>query len=158
MTRWSHGITGLAVALILIAGPAFAAPLSKEDRAGIEKVTKEFAEAFRSGNRARLAALYTQDAVLLPPDGPAVEGAEAIAAFMETFPPVTAFSLENVEVEGMGDLAYVRGIFSMTVPPAGEGAPPVTSRGKYIDIRKRQADGRWLIYRDMFSFDAPHEE
>ena len=56
------------------------------------------------------------------------------------------------EVEGIGELAFVRGRYSMTLEP--EGAPgPVNDEGKYIEIRERQPDGSWLLARDIFNSD-----
>ena len=41
----------------------------------------------------------------------------------------------------------------MTMNPPG--AEPVHEAGKYIEIRKKQADGSWLLYRDIYNSDMP---
>ena len=46
------------------------AQISDVDRAAIQQVTDEFAEGFRAGNLAAVAALYTADGVLMPPNAP----------------------------------------------------------------------------------------
>ena len=34
----------------------------------------------------------------------------------------------------------------------------VPDAGKYLEIRRRQPDGRWLLSHDMFSSDSPESE
>ena len=132
------------------------AALSEADRAAIEATSKAFVEGVNAKDWAAVAATYTEDAVLMPPNGPAVAGRANIQAFLEAFPPISDFNFENVEVEGQGDMAYVRGVFTMTITP--EGGYPITDTGKYIEIRKKQADGSWLLHRDIFNsnVELPH--
>jgi ketosteroid isomerase-like protein len=100
------------------------------------------------------AALFLDDAVVNPPNEPAVKGHAAIRAWLEKFPPITEFQLNNLKVEGRGDLAYVLGTYTMTIIPTG--APePVKDSGKFVTVVRRQADGRWLVAVDMFSSDLP---
>ncbi len=128
--------------------------LSDEDVAAIEASSESFAEAFMASNWAGVAALYTEDAVLMPPNQPAVQGRANIEAWVGTFPRLTDFSLENVEIDGRGDLAFVRGTASWTMMP--EGAPePIQETAKYLEIRRRQPDGTWLIAVDIFNSDLP---
>ena len=130
--------------------------ISDADHAAIQKVTDEFAEGFRTGNLAAVAALYTADAVLMPPNVPTASGRSEIQAFLETFPPVSQFELQQITVDGSEDLAFVHGTYTMTlVMPDGTAVPDT---GKYLEIRRRQSDGRWLLTHDMFSSDSPEPE
>ena len=130
------------------------APLSDEDVAAIKASTEAFVQAVKSEDWTALAALYTGDAVVMPPNTPMIQGREAIQAWNETSPPITEFNLTIVEIDGCGDLAFVRGTYSMTI--ALEGAPePIQDTGKYIEIRRKQEDGSWLIARDIFNSDLP---
>ncbi len=139
------------VALLVMAAcqPPGPATLSEEDIAGNEATTQAWGEAANAGDWAALGATYTADAVLLPPNEPAVQGRGGIQAWFEAFPPVSDFNLETVEIEGVGDLAFVRGTYTLTMTP--EGMDTVADTGKYIEVRRKQADGSWLIYRDIFS-------
>ena len=65
--------------------------------------------------------------------------------------PLGRFKVENLEVDGTGDFAYVMGTYAITLD-LGEGEQ-VIDNGKYLEIRKKQSDGTWLLYRDMFSSD-----
>jgi uncharacterized protein (TIGR02246 family) len=140
--------------LVLVAcQPAGPAPLSDADRAALEGTAQAFASAARAGNWVAVAALYTEDAVLMPPNAPAVEGRSAIQAFFTSLPPVTAFDLKTVEIDGRGDLAYVSGNYAMTITPPG--GTPVNDTGKFLEIHRRQPDGSWPLHRDMFNSDVP---
>ncbi len=39
-----------------------------------------------------------------------------------------------------------------------EGMPPVQETGKYIEIRRKQEDGSWLLAVDIFNSDTPLEQ
>lgn len=98
--------------------------------------------------------VFLEDAVLNPPNQPAVQGRAAIRAWLEKLPPVQEFRLKHTKVEGRGDLAYALGTYSMTMaPPDAPGA--VTDAGKFVEVLRKQPDGRWLCAVDMFSSDSP---
>src|SRR5580692_4159871 len=70
-------LVGLAISFAV---PAFAQQKETVDPQTIEQIdafAKKFDEAFNNGDAAALAALYTQDAVWVTPQGPVV-GREAI--------------------------------------------------------------------------------
>ena len=104
-----------------------------------------------------ITRFYTEDAVVMPPNQPTIRGRAEVKSWMEAFPKVTEAEFEIDEVEGLGDFAFVRGRYSLTMEV--EGAPgPVQDKGKYIEIRERQSDGTWLLARDIFNSDlAPGE-
>ena len=49
--------------------------------AEIQALNQEFREAFKSGEAAAVAARYTEDGKLLPPNAEMMEGKDAIAAY-----------------------------------------------------------------------------
>lgn len=99
-----------------------------------------------------MAELYTEDTVVMPPNHPVIRGKKQMLEFMRAFPRVTRAEFEVDEIDGYGDIAYVTGRYAMTLEP--EGAPePVEDRGKYIEIRRKQPDGSWLLSRDIFNSD-----
>jgi ketosteroid isomerase-like protein len=126
--------------------------LSTADHAAIRTSTERFVQTLVAQDFDALVRLYTEHAVVMPPHQPAVHGRPAIRSWFPSFPRVSRFSFTIDEAEGRADLAYVRGSYSMTLHP--EGAPgPVEDAGKYIEIRKRQADGSWPIAADIFNSD-----
>jgi uncharacterized protein (TIGR02246 family) len=128
--------------------------LSQTDVRKIDEATQTAVKAALAKDFATWAALFLDDAVINPPNEPAVKGREAIRAWLEKFPPITEFKLNNDYVEGREDLAYVLGTYTMTIEPPG--APgPVKDSGKFVTVLRRQPDGRWLAAVDMFSSDLP---
>jgi uncharacterized protein (TIGR02246 family) len=140
---------------LVVAGTAAAADLPDEDQAAIRASNVAFVKAFLAGDMAGLAALYTEDAVLLPPNAPKTEGREAIQKYFATFPPLETFTLTEEEIGGMGGLAYTVGVYTFSFK--GEDGELVKDTGKFLDIKQKQEDGSWLLYRDMFNSDLAVE-
>ena len=163
---------GLAALLILGAGcksrpqetatagdksDAVAASLSDEDKASVRAVDAQWAQAAKAGDGAAIAALYTTDAVLLPPGEDMVKG-DAAKKYWVDF--ANGYSgpteLNTMAVEGGGNVATAVGSYSMTLTPRKAGAKPMpTEEGKYLEVLKRQDDGSWKIIYDMWSPNAP---
>lgn len=137
----STAITGL-VLCCLAAAPAGADPV----REAVEAGNRAFAAAFAAGDAAGVAALYTEDAVLVPPGAPLVTGRPAVAAFWQGAMDggTKAATLATAEVESAGDLAYELGTAKLT---AGDGS---VSEARYIVVWKRVA-GRWYLHRDVWN-------
>jgi uncharacterized protein (TIGR02246 family) len=127
--------------------------LSDEATRSIRELSDNFCKYVVGQDFQSLAGLYTEDAVLMPPGQAAVPGRSDIRKFMEAFPPISKFEFHIDDVDGYEDLAYVRGRYLMVLTP--KDAPgPVEDRGKYIEIRRKQSDGSWLMAVDIFNSDA----
>lgn len=127
--------------------------LSDSDIGNIRRRSEDFSQRIVRQDFQGLASLYTEDAVLMPPGQPAVTGRPDIRKWMEAFPLVNRFDLHIDEADGYEDMAYVRGRFLMVLTP--KGAPgPVENTGKYLEVRRRQGDGSWLIAVDIFNADV----
>ena len=153
----TRGAIRVAVAaLLLTAGctPAGPAALSEADKTALRAIDQRFAEAVLAKNWAEAAGVYATEASLMQPNGPAVKGRAMIQAWLEANPLISTFTVEPQEIDGLGDLAYVRGTYSMTFTPQGAPAP-IEDRGKYLLIQRKQADGSWLITNEVFNSDLP---
>jgi ketosteroid isomerase-like protein len=146
-----------AVAALLLtvgctrAGPA---PLSEADKVALRAIDQRFADAVLAKNWAGAAAVYSTEASLMQPNGPAVNGRAMIQAWLEAFPPISTLTIETQEIDGVADLAYVRGTYAMTFTLPG--APgPTEDRGKYLLIERKQTDRSWLITNEIFNSDLP---
>ena len=118
---------------------------------GIESSLAQFEDAYNSGNAAGVAALYTADAAVLPPDAARIDGREGIQAMWQSFldAGVEDLALESVEIDAHGDSASEVGSFSITAPD-GQGGR-VTVDGKYIVLWRQGEDGVWRIHRDIWN-------
>jgi uncharacterized protein (TIGR02246 family) len=129
--------------------------LAPADETAVRGALDAYFDAAISGDASRWAALYANDAVIMPPNSATAEGRGAIETWLKALPVViTEADGEALEVDGTGDLAYVRGTYamSMKVPSV---AQPVRQDGKFLQIYARQPDGTWLLARDIWNANAP---
>lgn len=134
--------------------PAAPAGLTDADRAAFKALDDDFAKLAMAADYGALVKMYyAEDAVFMAPNAPAATGHAAIEAMLRTFPPISNFTLQSDDVDGVGDLAYCRGRYSMTMTPPGGAA--MADSGKFLEIYRKQADGSWKVTRDMFNSDVP---
>ena len=144
-------------AMVSAGSEAATASLSDADKASVRAVDEAWARAAKAGDGQAIAALYTTDAVLLPPGEPIVKG-EAAKKYWVDFGNGYAgpTELNTMTVEGAGDVATAIGTYKMTLTPKKAGAKPLpTDAGKYIEVLKRQEDGLWKIAYDIWNQDPP---
>jgi uncharacterized protein (TIGR02246 family) len=117
----------------------------------LDKLAKEFAEAFNAKNAAKVAAFYAEDAVLMPPNVPMVKGRTAIETFYKQgfSQALGKITLRPMESAITGSRGFEAGVSTLTTGSASETAP-----GKYVVIYKRVGN-EWKIAFDMFNDDAP---
>ncbi len=126
----------------------------KQARAEIEAVNEEFIAALNGGDAAGIAALYTEDAILLPPNSEMLEGREAVQAFWQGGMDmgIKEGKLETEVVEAQGNAAYEVGKYTLIIEPPG--GPTITDKGKYLVVWKRQ-EGSWKLHADMWNTSLP---
>jgi uncharacterized protein (TIGR02246 family) len=120
-------------------------------RKAIAAANEGFMAAFNGGNAAGVAALYTEDGQLLPPNADVMAGKEAIQAFWQGAMDmgIASAQLEIVEVDGHGDTAVEVSRYTL----CGAGGQ-VLDQGKYIVVWKRE-NGQWKLHRDIFNSSVP---
>jgi len=101
-----------------------------------------------------VASAYTDDAVVLPPNGEAVRGKVAIEAFWNQL-----FSAGFNAVEGgsnglstSGDLGYEWGSATLEVP---SGTQTVTDVTRWVNVLKKDASGVWKIAMTIWNSSKP---
>ena len=160
--RFFRGCAAAAAALVVALSLTACAtsqakkPSSAEDEAAITEFNKRYLKAINDGDSATLASLTTPEHIMIAPGRPPIVGKEANDAanaraaqtfkIEETWAPVETFI--------SGDLAYQRGTFTVGATPKAGGTTRNT-RGTFLRIYKRQADGSWRMVRDMFNSDQP---
>lgn len=133
----------LGAALLLATLPAFA----DATREGIQASNAAFAAATTRGDAAAVAALYTDDARLMPAGAANVSGKAAILDYWRgaLSKGVGTVKLSTSEVFGRGVTATEVGEYVIS-----DKAGKPLDHGKYIVIWRR-VDGKWKLHRDMFS-------
>jgi uncharacterized protein (TIGR02246 family) len=124
---------------------------STEVRDAIAAADDMFGSAVGRGDAAGVAALYTEDGQLLPPNSDVVTGRQAIQTVFQGLMDmgIKGAKLESVEVEAHGDTAIEVGRYTLQ----GEGGQVLDS-GKYIVIWKH-VEGQWRLHRDIFNSSLP---
>ncbi len=110
-----------------------------------------FMATFARRDAAGLAALYTDEGQVLPPNGDFVTGHEQLEAFWGAVfgMGVAKLKMEIVELEAYGDTAVEVSQYTMF----GD-AEQVLDKGKYIVVWK-QEDDQWKLHRDIFNSSMP---
>ena len=113
----------------------------------------EYAKAVNSGDVAKVAALYSKDAIFMMPETPAYRGTKGIRA--QTQAKIDAgwrnLKLKSNKSGSDGDLAFNLGRVTMDQPAGGRTARVA---GKYLDIYRRQKDGSWKIVATSYNADT----
>lgn len=131
------------------APPAAPMPLSAAELEAVRAVDAAFAAAMNAKDTAAVFAIYADDALLMPPDSPALQGAAAHPVLVGLLASgATDFALNSTTAYGVGDLAYMVGTATFKAGTASETV-------KYTEVLRKGADGKWRYVVDMFSGIAP---
>jgi len=161
MPRYAS-LVGCAVLFALAAGCATApapAPDTREaDVAAVKSVEAAWSKDAATKDADKFAGYYSDDASVLMPNAPIINGKENIKAAFKPMlaDPNFALTFESTHVEASkgGDLVYSVGTYAMTMS-APKGKKTVNDKGKYLTVFKKQADGSWKAVADMISSDLP---
>jgi uncharacterized protein (TIGR02246 family) len=90
-------------------------------RAEVDEANRRFMEAMERGDARSVAALYTEDAVVLPPDAAMVPGRSAIEEFWRGLMGAGArgVNLETLRLAGSGNVLHEIGRAAITIHPRG---------------------------------------
>lgn len=149
MWRTLGALVLLGAALAFASRVPFPAVRSPErERAMLERLLADYVRANADEDPDALAALYADDALLLPPEEGVVEGADSIRAFwagnMEPGLVVTP-----VRVEVNGDAGVIVGRYTV---PEHAGAP--ADSGKCV-LMFRRSGLNWRIVTDIWNSSTP---
>ncbi len=155
------GLLLLAALLLSACQPVMAQPQAppsdEEVTTAVNAVWREYEATLLAGDADRWIAQWMDDGVQMPPNMPPRVGKETIFAAVSGFLSqyeYTDFVIDNEDAVASGDLAFARGTYAATFV-AKSGGDPATVEGKYMTILRRQPDGSWKIYRDIFNSNVP---
>ena len=137
-------IPGLTLCLgLALGGSALAA-------ASIQKLDDAWSAAFDKGDAAAIAAMYAEDAYVLPPGHDMVKARAAIEAFWKgATTQLGDAKLVVVDVAPMGPrTAREIGTFSFIT----KARPPQTVSGKYVVVW-RKIGNKWLLSTDIWNMN-----
>jgi ketosteroid isomerase-like protein len=115
-----------------------------------ETAVREWEAARNARDADAMAAAYAEDAKVLPPGAPIVEGRAAIRTFFrnlfESRPEPADFDEREIVV--LGKYTWRQGIYSVAQ------ADGTVEYGKFIQLWKLE-NGDWKLYRSMWSPNGP---
>ena len=125
------------------------------DEQAIRGQVDHWLQLVKAKDAAAIAALYTDDGAVMPPNGPIAKDHAAIqktwASMLQTPGFDLTFTPEQIIVSQSGDMALDRGTYQLTVAPAGK---PQHDTGKYVVVW-RKVGGTWKAAADIFNSDGP---
>jgi ketosteroid isomerase-like protein len=105
----------------------------------LDRVLRDYEDAWEAGDEDRLASLFTEDGFVLSNGRPPVRGREAIAeTYGDAAGPLTLAALAFATGDTVG---YIVGTYG--------GPDPATHRGKFILALRKGPAGEWLIAGDI---------
>lgn len=122
------------------------------DEQAIRAADAEWSKAASAKDVDKTVSFYSDDAVVLPPNEPAVTSKDGIRnlwkGFLDSVTEI-GWKATRAEMAKSGDLAVVTGTYEMTMKDGTK------DRGKYCEVWEKKADGKWKCGTDMFSSDLP---
>ena len=112
----------------------------------LDRVLRDYERAWRAGDAAALAALFTEDGFILQSNRPPTRGRAAIRAAYEG-QGGAPLRLRALAFSADDTIGYIIGAY-------GYGAGPGDT-GKFTLTLRREPGGPWLIFSDMDNGNAP---
>jgi ketosteroid isomerase-like protein len=129
--------------------------MTEEVRKEIEKNNRRFREGIRKGDASAVGALYTEDALLMPPNTEIIRGRDGTTKFWDGAVKmgVRDAVLDTLELHHKGDTLEEVGNYTLSIHPQGQ--EPFEDKGKYVVLWKQDTDGTWRLHRDIWNSSLP---
>ena len=125
------------------------------DKAKLQTDASSWFDHFAAADSEGLANLYAEDAIVMPPGGPAVTGRPAIKTLlgaMSAGAKAGGVSLKQGTVTGSdvsGDMGWISGTYAVQ-----DSTGAAIDTGNYVTVHHR-TNGSWLYIRDIWNSDRP---
>ena len=125
----------------------------------VARQNQAFMAAAHAGAVDQLMNFYSDSAVVMPPNAPAMTGRDAVrqfwTGFLGTYDVDARLITDDIQ-QSCDDMAAERGHFTLTMTPKNGGLP-MTDNGKYVVVW-RKVNGQWRAAMDIFNSDKPVEK
>jgi uncharacterized protein (TIGR02246 family) len=141
--------------LLVLAGCQKAPAATSADKASLRAMLVEFDTAYKAGDADKIADMYWEDAVVMPPGEPASTGRVAIRASMDAgmmAAKAAGMTLDVAEaniLEVSGNLAFDSGSYDVK-----DASGAVVDTGSYVGVYQKR-EGKWGYIRDIWNSDRP---
>lgn len=148
----TFGVLTLAL-VVLMPAPAVGQVAPSPAEEGIAAVNASFSRALAAGDGAAAGALYTEDAIMLPPGGEMIKGWQRISDYWQQAVENGLRNLEASTYEVIAGDTHATEVGRFRIyDDAGE----VTETGKYV-IVWQQRKGRWMLHRTIWNLTLLEE-
>jgi uncharacterized protein (TIGR02246 family) len=110
-----------------------------------------------SGDLEAMVSMFADDAVLMPPNDTSVYGKEEIRSWWEeyfSFFRITSSVESDRDVSIIGDQAFVRASFSVTIVPKQQGAR-ILDDIRSLTVWRKESDDSWRITHQIWNSTKP---
>jgi len=122
----------------------------------VEEYNAVVADGMLSGNNEKVWPYYGDDAIQMPSNSPVLNGKDAIMNYSDEMAKsgmkFTSVKFDIAEVGGSGMIAYEIGTYEMSLEL---GPTKIDDNGKYMTLWKKQADGSWKLYAEIWNSSVP---
>lgn len=120
----------------------------------IAAASQAWDRAYAAGDAGQLARLYDDDAVSMPPGLPSIVTKSAIAADFKAFFASNRATHRTLDADRRvtGEFAIERARYEATISPK-DGAATIKEAGKHIVVYRRQNDGSWKVFWEIWNSD-----
>ena len=129
-----------------------AADNKSADEQAVRAADAEWSKVAGAKDLDKTVSYYADDAVVLPPNQPMVTSKDGIRnlwkGFLDSLTDIS-WKTTRVETSNSGNIGYLIGTYAMTMKDGTK------DTGKYCEVWKKQAGGKWKVVADMFSSDLP---
>lgn len=125
----------------------------KAESEALMDLSREWSDYVSSGDLESAMEFWADDAVMLPPDLPILEGKEAIREYVEDAVEMPGFGISwepiSAHISAAGDMAYMieRNVTQFDDPDGNR----VTIHGKVVTVWRRDQEGNWRNVVDMWN-------
>jgi ketosteroid isomerase-like protein len=147
----------LAASLTLLVLAGACTQQTPDTRAAVDAIREQDAQWSKTAGTGDLdgtVSYYSDDASVLPPNAPLATDKAGIRALWTALvaPAVsTSWTATKVDVASSGDLGYAMGTYD--IKPKDPKSTAAADHGKFVEIWKKQADGKWKCAVDIFNSD-----
>jgi ketosteroid isomerase-like protein len=121
----------------------------------VRALSIQWIAAMNSKDLEKTLSYYAPDATAYPPNSPAATTPEMRKQVWSQMLALPGFHLDltasSVEPTHIADLAVETGAFVLSAD--GKDGKLSASRGKYVCVWKKQPDGSWKAYHDIWNLD-----
>jgi uncharacterized protein (TIGR02246 family) len=130
-------------------------PSASQQEEELRQASTEWDRSFNSGDAAKLASLYAELAISMPPNNPTLQGRKALQADFESFFAANIARHQTTvdKIEMDRDLAIEAAHYRLSYRPRAGGAEVVES-GRHLECR-RKIDGQWRIVLEIWNSETP---